>query len=126
MPWPDTTLQQCRDTAQPVATALGSWLEDPALLPVEPAHPQGDDGSLLLWHVRDILDEALDNCRGRRQRSADLKGTVSQPGHVLGYQRYQNLDLNPLCQPLESSAHDTDSVGQRYSTDQLKYHMLFR
>lgn len=82
MPWPYTTLQQRRDTAQPVATALGSWLKDPALLPVEPAHPQGDDGSLLLWHMGDILDEALDNCRGRRQRSADLKGTVNSGRHT--------------------------------------------
>lgn len=60
MPWPYTTLQQRRDMAQPVAIALGSWLEDPVLLPVEPAHPQGDDRSLLLWHMGDILDEALD------------------------------------------------------------------
>lgn len=43
MPWPYTTLQKCRDMAQPVATALRSWLEDPTLLPVEPAHPQVDD-----------------------------------------------------------------------------------
>lgn len=42
MPWPYSTLQQCCDMAQPVATALRSWLEDPALLPVEPAHPQVD------------------------------------------------------------------------------------
>lgn len=39
MPWSYSTLQQCCDMAQPVATVLRSWLEDPALLPVEPAHP---------------------------------------------------------------------------------------
>lgn len=43
MPWSYSTLQQCCDMAQPVATVLRSWLEDPALLPVKPVHPQVDD-----------------------------------------------------------------------------------
>lgn len=43
MSWSYSTLQQCCDMAQPVATVLRSWMEDPDLLPVEPAHPQVDD-----------------------------------------------------------------------------------
>lgn len=40
-PWPHTTLQQCPHTSPPGPT-FRNWLEDPALLPVEPAHLQVD------------------------------------------------------------------------------------
>lgn len=61
VPWSHAALQQCPDVALPVPTALRSQLEDPAFLPVKPAHPQVDDGFLVLWCMGDVLDRAPDN-----------------------------------------------------------------
>lgn len=80
VPWPHATLQQCRDMALPVSAPFRSQLEDPAFLPVQPAHPQVDDRLLVFWCVGDILDGASDN----EVTGADSKEDLSIAARTAG------------------------------------------
>lgn len=74
-PRPHTALQQ-RGNAPPPAAALWGRPEDPALLPVKPAHVQVDGGLLLLWCVGDVLDGASDDCGGKEMEVSGVAGGI--------------------------------------------------